>query len=179
MENRCGSDGVFQTMRSAAPETKRDRVFPITLILISGVVIVATFRIQTLGLPENHDPGPRALPWFLAGLLMIGGLYELAAALLTKPPASAPQKTQEPPAEPAHIRNTLILLGSLILYFVAMPWIGFFVATLCFSISMMRLLGTGWIFSAIASVAMLLTVHLLFVQLFKVQLPAGVLRFPF
>ena len=179
MENRCGSHRVFQTMSRAAPETKRDRVFPITLILISGVVIVATFQIQTLGMPGNHDPGPRALPWFLAGLLMLGGLYELAAALLKKPVPAAPQQTQEPRAEPAHVRNTAILLGSLILYFAAMPWVGFFISTLCFSIAMMRLLGTGWILSAVASIAMLMTVHLLFVQLFKVQLPGGVLMFPF
>jgi hypothetical protein len=67
--------------------------------------------------------------------------------------------------------DALFLLGALMLYVAAMPWIGFAPSTAVFTFVAMWRLGTRWWLAAIGSAVIVLTIHLLFVLLFKVQLP--------
>ena len=165
-------------MISGTRKPKRDLAFPLVLLGISLFAFLAAFKIQTLATAANHDPGPRAFPWLIAGVLAAGGLLELITAFLPHPPAAPHSPSDSSHLESApDIRTAAILLGAMIFYFVAIPWFGFFTCTLIFSVAMMKLLGTGWKLSLAASSSIVLVVYILFVQLFKVQLPSGAIGF--
>jgi hypothetical protein len=68
-------------------------------------------------------------------------------------------------------RDAVFLLVSLIIYLVAMPWIGFVISTALFAFAMMWRLGTRWWLAGLGSAVIVSAIHLLFVVLFKVQLP--------
>ena len=162
-------------MISATPNRKRDLAFPLALFGISAFAFLAAFKIQTLAAAATHDPGPRAFPWLIAGALAAGGLLELITPRSPTTPNSV--STSNHSETTPDIRTATILLGTMLLYFVAMPKLGFFICTFAFSVAMMRLLGSGWKVSLAASSSILLAVYVLFVQLFKVQLPSGSIGF--
>ena len=165
-------------MISGTRKPKLDLAFPLVLLGLSLFAFLAAFKIQTLATAATHDPGPRALPWLIAGMLAAGGVIELITAI-SQHRRVAPHSTSDlSHSENApDIRTGTILLGAMSLYFIAIPWFGFFTCTLIFSVSMMKLLGTSWKLSLAASSSILLAVYILFVQLFKVQLPSGSLGF--
>ena len=67
--------------------------------------------------------------------------------------------------------DALFLLAALVLYALVMPWVGFAASTLVFTFAVMWRLGTHWLLAVAGSVVLVITIHLLFVILFKVQLP--------
>ena len=67
--------------------------------------------------------------------------------------------------------DAVFLLVALVIYVVAMPWIGFSASTFVFAAAVMWRLGTKWWLAAAGSVVLVVAIHLLFVVLFKVQLP--------
>ena len=94
-------------MISGTRKPKRDLAFALVLLGISLFAFLAAFKIQTLATAANHDPGPRAFPWLIAGVLAAGGLFELITAFLPHPPA-APPALQQPfaiHAVPRHRRG--------------------------------------------------------------------------
>jgi len=54
-----------------------------------------------------------------------------------------------------------------------LEWLGFFLAIFIFSLILMIRLKTGWIRGTIFSTIAVIVIMLLFVKLFKVQLPEG------
>jgi hypothetical protein len=56
-----------------------------------------------------------------------------------------------------------------------MPYLGFFAATSILSAAAIRWLGKGWGTAIVSSVGIMVAVYLLFVRLFRVPLPTGVL----
>ncbi|MDA1273013.1 MAG: tripartite tricarboxylate transporter TctB family protein [Verrucomicrobia bacterium] len=167
-------------MTTRFAQQNRELLFPAVILGISVLVFLATFQIKTLDLAENHDPGSRALPWIIAGALLAGGLFEFVAALTRRTSPELQASTRPGDTDSSlDLKSAGILLGSLLIYFLAVPWLGFFICTTLFSVSMMRLLGTGWIVSTVSTLSILLTVYLLFVRLFQVQLPSGAMRFSF
>ena len=67
--------------------------------------------------------------------------------------------------------DAAFLLVALVLYVAAMAWIGFAASTALFSLAVMCRLGTKWWLAALGSAVIVGAIHLLFVVLFKVQLP--------
>jgi hypothetical protein len=72
-----------------------------------------------------------------------------------------------------------LLVGALLLYLPAIEWLGFFLSTILFSGGLLRWLRMSWRGTVATVLVLVLTVQLLFVQLFKVQLPAGPIGWPF
>lgn len=68
-----------------------------------------------------------------------------------------------------------IVFFALILYVAMMGFLGFFTSTLIFSVTMMTHLGMKWSVSFCATVALIIIIHLLFVRLFKIPLPMGLI----
>ncbi|HKS37619.1 MAG TPA: tripartite tricarboxylate transporter substrate-binding protein [Verrucomicrobiae bacterium] len=78
------------------------------------------------------------------------------------------------PVEPGGTRlsaDALFLLVALVTYLIAMRWIGFSGSTFVFALAVMRRLGTKWWLAGVGSAVIVVAIHLLFVTLFKVQLP--------
>jgi hypothetical protein len=56
-----------------------------------------------------------------------------------------------------------------------MPYLGFFSATAMITVAAIRWLGKGWGSALVSAVIIMAAVYLLFVRLFRVPLPTGVL----
>jgi hypothetical protein len=147
--------------------------------------VIKSAGYTTLG--QNHDPGPRAMPILLATLLIIvlvaegvasrkRGRQDDARSLAAKVQERAGIKealvTPVTASIPAgNSRDALFMLIALAIYIAVMPWTGFIVATALFALIVMWRLGAKWWLAALGSLVIVASIHLLFVELFKVQLP--------
>jgi len=122
------------------------------------------------GLTGNNDPGPHALPWVLViGLVVVGG-WELGRG---SRPADASAKRAR-----SFVKLAVVCIA-LIVYVVAVTWLGFAVSTFGFvAVTTWRLGAKLWS-ALLAAGVMLAIVWLLFVVAFQVQLPRGVMGLPF
>jgi len=164
-----------------SPES-RGALFGVFLLAVGFVTLLSVGGIHEMSLGGNADPGPRALPQVLAGCLILGGAAEIIAKLIRRRRATAGKASPDVPAEPGEGPNLWdvgILLGALILYIAALSWIGFTLSTLAFAIGMMWRLKVRWVLNLIVSFGLVAAVHVLFVMVFRVQLPAGMLGLPF
>lgn len=131
----------------------------------SGVIKSAGY--ETLG--KNHDPGPRTVPFVLGTLLLLALAGEAIAAARRKTALSPPPA--DAPLQPGATRSGAFLLITLIVYLLLMPRIGFLASTILFAGVLMWKLGTRWWAAALSSVLLVSAIHVLFVMVFKVQLP--------
>ena len=147
-------------------------------------------------LAKNHDPGPKAMPILLATLLVLSLALETVRSRKRHEPCGS--RREEAPCPNSENRkaqteteqsilasaatfldpgasslsaDALMLLAALVIYVAVMPWIGFAPSTLFFTFAVMWRLGTRWWLATIGAVVIVLSIHLLFVLLFKVQLP--------
>jgi hypothetical protein len=139
--------------------------------------------IRESGVSGGHDIGPRAFPFGLSILLLAGGIIDLATAIFpggkrAAGNAGALSTSQTNAARSSHAR-VLIFLGALLVYVFALPWLGFNLATFLFSMGMLFLLRARWLAAMGFTLSILLLIHLLFVLLFKIQLPRSQLGIPF
>lgn len=167
-------------MSPSPPNEKPSRSLGPVLFLVGLLTLILARDIPQSTLGNNEDPGPRAFPNALAILLILGGLYEQARTLRLRRPAPAPSAARNKSSVWKNLsrvenRNALILVGALALYLVAIPWVGFPLATLLFSAGMMLQLGAHWRLAAPFSLGLVAVIYLLFTVLFRVQLPVGVL----
>lgn len=112
----------------------------------------------------SHDPGPWAVPTGVAIFVIFGVVYQVAR-----------RKTQ---VAAGAVQSNGVLLGAIAafaIYLLAMPYLGFFAMTAVISILAIRWLGKGWGSATVATVILMAAVYLLFVRLFRVPLPTGVL----
>ncbi|HUG67705.1 MAG TPA: tripartite tricarboxylate transporter substrate-binding protein [Pirellulaceae bacterium] len=122
------------------------------------------------GLTGNNDPGPLALPWVLViGLVVVGG-WELARG---------PRSADTPLNHTRSFAKLLPICSALIVYIVAVTWLGFAVSTFAFVAMTTWKLGAKLWSASLAAGVILAIVWLLFVVAFQVQLPKGVLGLPF
>jgi hypothetical protein len=138
----------------------------LALVVVALLALAFARMIPDSALGNNRDPGPRAFPLLLSAALLIGGIIQLVRHFAI---GSIPRGD----------RNVAILLAALVLYVPAIAWIGFALSTLLFSAGTMTWLGTRWFISVLISIGLVVVVEVLFVLLFKVQLPAGALGLPF
>ena len=153
--------------------------FGLLLIIVGVLALCFVSQIQDSGLGHNKDPGPRAFPVGLAVCLIIGGLLHTIRVMTqgrsVPEPADIEYQRSEQRLNPWRRSPALILLSALVLYIAAMPWLGFSISTFLFAAGMMGYLGTRWWLALVVPILMIVVIRLLFVSLFKVQLPEGVL----
>jgi putative tricarboxylic transport membrane protein len=161
------------------------RLFGGGLVLLGALAIGLALQIEVLGLGQNQDPGPRAFPIVLGAILLIGGLFEIAISF-TRVDSSKSDPEQEAkgdgPDGPVALngpKNMILIFVGLCLYVGLIGVLGFALSTFLFAVSMMIRLGVRIRISLLSSLGLLLGIHLLFVRLFKVQLPTGMMGLPF
>ena len=153
-----------------------DRASPWLGVCVVGVALAALFLakdIQGVNVGSTQDPGPRLFPIGLSVLLLAMGLMEMWKGRARQRSQISNLKSQISKERPAFLLAAIV--GYLGLLYVA----GFALATLLFTVLATRFLGTSWKRSAIAGPLLVGGVHLLFVRLFKVPLPEGLLGLPF
>jgi hypothetical protein len=75
--------------------------------------------------------------------------------------------------------EAVVVMVLVVAYVAAMPWLGFSFSTALFVVGLSLRLGAHWLTATLTALVLVLVVRLLFVVLFKVQLPMGQLGLPF
>ena len=150
-----------------------------------GSAVAATARGYEVGFVV--DPlGPRAVPYLVAGLLILGGI----GMLLRRPPAQAvatvdgsptgasrggePRETQGLGLEQGRpILAQGACAGALLLYAAAIPLLGFVVSTILASGALARLFGGRWLHGLGVGLFLGLGLYGLFAWGFGLDLPVG------
>ncbi|MCC6511213.1 MAG: tripartite tricarboxylate transporter TctB family protein [Pirellulaceae bacterium] len=131
------------------------------------------------GLSGNHDPGPLALPTVLiAGILLLSVVEVVRSRwantlspLNSASPTNVPVEPQPEQSRAGGGSRTLVIISLIVLYALALPWLGFIVSTCLFVITLTKWLGASWPGSVCAGLLLVGTVWLIFTGLFSVQLP--------
>lgn len=122
---------------------------------------------------KNRDPGPYFFPATLATLFLLGFVVEWVRTRRESRVVVAverPTQTNDEKSGGAG-RRIWELPVALLIYLVALPQVGFAVATGVFGTVMMRRLGAPWWQSVIGTGVLVGGIHLLFVEVFHVPMP--------
>lgn len=72
------------------------------------------------------------------------------------------------------LRRLVGLVAALLVYFIALPWVGQLIGSACFATALVRLLsGKGWLRCAAYGVIIAILLHVVFVVALKVTMPRG------
>ena len=132
------------------------------LWLIPGCVFfAASFQIGTPLIQSKYDPGPSFISMVLGGILLVGGVGILVARFTVKGPTHRQRSTPLP----------IKMIGIVLAYIASIPFIGFLFSTLVFGITSMCILRVNPRLSFVATALLIFVVHLVFVEMFGIQLP--------
>ena len=132
------------------------------LWLIPGCVFFgASFLIGTPLIQSKYDPGPSFISMVLGLILLVGGVGILVARVMAKGPTHSHRSTPHP----------IKMIGIVLAYIASIPFIGFQFSTLVFGITSMCILRVSPRLSCVATALLILVVHLVFVEMFGIQLP--------
>ena len=126
------------------------------------------------GLSGNRDPGPLALPVVLVAGLVLLSVIEIVRTVRSTSSVDQNGETKSNPPIASHPRSNaqpLAVVTSILLYAIAMPFVGFNLSTCLFSMTLTRILGATWLRAAACSGILIGLVWLIFTLLFSVQLP--------
>ena len=151
------------------------RIVGVLALLLAAVYTVDAW--QTLSMGRWHKPGAAIFPIAVGLLLAIS-----AISVLLERHGGAEDPMPATFALPAgnDLKRLLLVLAAFAIYFVAMPLLGNMIASALFLLAAMWLLSDdpekSVLRLAIYAVVSALVFEVFFVQLLKVQMPAGVFR---
>lgn len=146
--------------------TNLDRWLGAVLVLV-GMAIAATARGFTVGFLV--DPvGPRALPYLVAALLVLGG-----GALLVRRTSAGGEARG--PASPKRLAAQGSCVAVLLLYAATLPLVGFVPSTVVATGALARLFGGRWLPGLAVGLAFGLGLYGLFAYGLSLELPVGLL----
>lgn len=158
--------------------------FAIALIVVGSSCLVMGLRIEQSSLSGDHDPGPKMLPVALSGLLLLSGVVGAALRFVERREQAAPPASDRPIPDNdqdavAGFGKAPAALGALLVYAIAIPWLGFQVSTFAFVTGSLMWLGARWWSSLLMAVVVIAIVRVVFGNYFYVQLPDGFFRLAF
>ena len=140
---------------------------------IVGILLSSGYLHMTLDLPmgEMDQPGAGVFPILVAGILLAASLSSLWEGW---------RHRRQSPAldlpEGADRSRLLKLIGLLLIYFVTIPWAGFSLSSIIFCTLLIRLISDlTWQRSALYAFLMTAAIHIIFITILKVPMPAGIL----
>jgi putative tricarboxylic transport membrane protein len=138
-----------------------------------GILLSAGYFHMTLALPmgEMDQPGAGVFPLLVAGVLFVASISALWEGWRRR----ANSEALDLPQGDDRIR-LLKLVVLLLVYFLAIPWVGFSLGSVIFCMLLIRLLSElSWLRSAVYAVLMTAAIYLIFITVLKVSMPAGIL----
>lgn len=140
---------------------------------IVGILLSSGYLHMTLDLPmgEIDQPGAGVFPLLVAGILFVASLSALWEGWRNRvgsPALDIPQGADR--------TRLLKLVTLLLIYFLAIPWAGFSLSSVFFSTALIRLISDlSWPRCAIYALLMTASIHIIFITILKVPMPAGML----
>lgn len=143
------------------------------LLLLCIVTVFLARDITVNAMSDANDPGPRSMPTLMALGMGFAGLFlSFTSWTQWRRTQNNSGAVQEKGAGLALVRGCL-LTSLLVLYVYAWSFTGFTLATLVVSFILMKHWKVSTIHSCVVSIVLVLLIHLLFINLFKVPLPRG------
>ena len=171
-EGHTGNRLRQSVMTTLLRQSVMQRIAGIAWLTVGLTAVVLGRAIKKPGFASNQDPGPQFFPILLGSFLALGGCILLFKSFYQAAPKTESSK------EALNNRSLLLFVVGFIAYLLAMPWIGFSVASSAFVFSMIWLQGSRWFVALPLAIGLVVSIQILFGQLFHVQLPAGVLGLP-
>ena len=139
-----------------------------------GLLGAATYLACAWQLPfgQLDQPGAAVFPIFVSILVALTSLMTLYEGLMTRLEDQVALPTRQ------GLGNLLRMVGLMLCYLLALPWLGQLLSSLLFACLFMRMLSpVSWARSIFYGAVMAGLLYFAFVVLLKVQMPRGVLLF--
>jgi hypothetical protein len=149
---------------------KKDKFIGAVSLLLGIVTLIATYKIKVSPtVASSGEPGPRLFPYIAGAILVLCGI----GLLVQKSAESEPFLTKE------QTKRLWTLFALFILYCVGLNFLGFVISTpIMLFITMTLFAGENklklWA-KLLYSVGITAVIYLLFVVLFKTNIPSGTL----
>jgi len=168
----CGylSAGMFVPLKGMVLTIMRNKNISSALVLIAFGIL---YGILTANLPDRtlpNTPSPSFFPWIITSVVLILSMWLLVRGIRQP-------KTDGDPVDVARLRVAACAMVSFLGYVVAMPFLGFVLATVPFFVVMMLLYGEKrplWVGGGAIGTTVFL--YVVFRHGFGVFLPQGLLR---
>jgi putative tricarboxylic transport membrane protein len=138
--------------------TRAGRLSGVVLILLGVLSVVEALRMR------DDWQGAKLMPAVIGTTLVLLGAAHFRGALseaVTWP-------------DPVARRRVALMFGALVLYVVALPWVGFLPSTAVFVLVLVRALGTySWLRSVVVTAIIAVACHVVFAHWLGMPLPAG------
>ena len=134
--------------------------------------LIGATDIRRLEMSDKNDPGPRAVPVTLGLVLLIGGIIQISLGLIQRR-RSTKVETVGLAGSRRGAKEAVLLGGALFFYYLLVPWAGFYAPTFIFGWVMAWRMGARWWAAGLAAALLIAVIRVLFVGLFRVQLPQG------
>ncbi len=148
---------------------RRRLALALFFVIAGGLAVLFAVQIPETGFQNEYDPGPRVVPLLMGAVLILGGLAEGVRS----------SRREEDVSPDAGLGAFWVLLAALTLYALVMPYSGFALATVILTVFVASSMGVRWWVAGMLALGLVAVVYLLFVYLFRVPLPQGVLGLPF
>jgi len=143
------------------------------LVLIGVGVLFLSANIKTSAIADPSDPGPRSIPIILSSGLILSGITMAIQSLMMSRKAKKHDGFLTKKRDCKLVGQGFGLTAFSLLYVYSWAFIGFATATLMFSFVLMKFWKVKALNSGLVSISLVILIHLLFVNLFKVPLPKG------
>jgi hypothetical protein len=112
------------------------------------------------------------VPITLGLVLLVGGVIQISLGVIQRRP-SAKVETVGLADSRRGAREAVMLGVALCCYYLLVPWTGFYAPTFIFGWLMCWRMGARWWVAGLAAALLIAIIRVLFVGLFRVQLPQG------
>ena len=151
---------------------RRNIIAAVVLLVVTLVYGALTTQLPVRSLPDT--PGPPFFPWINTIILLALSLGLLAQGLWAKTADGAEQDSSR--GETTQRWRAILALGAFLAYLVALPGLGFLLATIPFFAILMVLFGERrWLWVVLGSIGVTVSLYVLFRHGFDVFLPRGIL----
>lgn len=151
---------------------RRNIIAAVALIVFSLIYGALTTQLPVRSLPDT--PGPPFFPWVNTAILLALSIGLLVQGL--RGTNSADDGQLPATLTTAQRRLAAWALGAFVVYLIALPGLGFLLATMPFFAALMVLFGERrWLWVVIGSVSTTTILYVLFRHGFSVFLPRGIL----
>lgn len=145
----------------------------------SLVVILLAWVKRWLFFDGDHFTWLQFYPLWITVVLAVGGALLATTQRFIKTKSDSHQTQSEPEEGTTHFKALIAFAGGFALYIFLIPWIGFSLASVLFGFVLVWLQGSRWYVSMVMNLSLIVGIKVLFGMIFHVQLPEGVIGFPF